>query len=291
VTAAHRFKLYYQLAKPGIVYGNALSAIGGFLLAVGLERQISLSAGLGMLVGTSLVMAAGCVYNNFLDQGIDQKMARTKKRALVSGDISGRSALTYATVLGIIGFVILALLTNWLTVILGVIALVDYVILYGITKRRTIHGTAVGSISGSLPAVGGYTAMSGQLDVPALLLFLILACWQMPHFYAIAMFRFKDYAAAGLPVWPVKKGMRSTKIQILGYVAAFTIVGVLLTILGYTGYVYAGCIAALGIVWFWKGLKGFSSADDTKWAKGMFFYSLLVVMALPVLLAIGPWLP
>jgi len=108
-------KAYYRLTKPGIIYGNAITALAGFLLAS--RGHIDIILGIATLLGISLVIASACVFNNYLDQGIDIKMARTKKRALVTGVIKGQAALVYAVILGIVGFTALAAYTNALTVI------------------------------------------------------------------------------------------------------------------------------------------------------------------------------
>ena len=279
------FKLYYSLVKPGIIYGNLLTTIAGFLFAS--HWHIHTGLFLATIIGTSFVIGSGCVYNNYIDRSIDKHMARTKKRALVSGQISGRQALVFATVLGVFGFAMLALFTNAVVVAIGAIGFLDYVILYGITKRHGAYGTIVGSISGATPVVAGYCAVTGRVDTTAWILFLILVLWQMPHFYAIAMYRAKDYAAAGLPVLPVKQGVRTAKIHIVGYVAAFIVSLALLTVYGHAGYIFLGVMGALGLVWLWKGLGGFKAIDDAAWARSMFLFSLIIITALSVMLAVG----
>jgi heme o synthase len=253
--------------------------------------QLGFGLLLAALSGTALVIASACVFNNYIDRGIDAKMARTKKRALVSGLVSSQSALTYATMLGLLGFSILIVYTNALTVYLGLVALFTYVVLYGISKRRSVHGTVVGSIAGALPPVAGYTAVTNHLDSGALLLFLILVFWQMPHFYAIAIYRFKDYKAASLPVLPVKYGMRAAKLQIVIYTFVFTITTILLTVFGYTGYIFAIVMALVGLYWLSKGIQSFKATDDATWARGMFGTSLIVILCLAIMLSVGTILP
>lgn len=280
---------YYRLTKPGIIRGNIINTAAGFLLASRWNFGVGLLA--AMLAGTVLIIASSCVLNNYIDRGIDAKMVRTKNRGLVSGEVSVKSALIFAVLLGVLGFGLLAVFTNALTVAIGAFAMFMYVIVYGYAKRKSVHGTLIGSISGALPPVAGYAAAVNRLDTGALLLFLILVCWQMPHFYAIAIYRFKDYKAAGLPVLPVKSGLRTTKIQILFYIAAFIFAMLLLTVFGYAGYTFAIVMSAIGFYWLVKGVAGFSAADDTKWAHQMFGTSLIVVMVLAVMLSIGPLLP
>jgi protoheme IX farnesyltransferase len=281
-------KDYYQLTKPGIIYGNIITAAGGFLLASRFHIHAVLF--LATLIGTSLIIGSACVFNNYIDRNIDKAMARTKKRALALGSISGRNALIYATVLGVLGVVSLALYVNWLTVLIGLIAFFVYVVLYGISKRRSVHGTVVGSIAGAAPVVAGYCAVSDHFNGAALILFLILVTWQMPHFYAIAMYRIKDYAAAKIPVLPIKSGMRATKIQMLVYIVAFILANISLSLFGTTKVIYLIVMTILGLAWLWLGIQGFKS-DDTKWARKMFFFSLIIILTLSVMLSVGAILP
>ncbi len=236
-------------------------------------------------------VASGCVFNNYIDRGIDQKMARTKKRALATGAVSGRAALLYATILGGLGFLILALFTNPLTVAVGAVGMVFYVIIYGVVKRVSTLGTVVGSIPGALPPVAGYVAVTGNLDGAALLLFLIMVVWQMPHFYAISVFRIKDYTAAALPVLSVKKGIRVTKIYIMLYILAYILVAPLLTLLGYTGFTYLLVMGLIGLAWFWKGIENYSVGDGQAWARKMFGFSLIVLLTFSLMISVDAWLP
>lgn len=281
---SQQIKSYYQLTKPGIIYGNILTASAGFLLAS--KGHVRLLLMLATLIGTALVIASGCVYNNFIDRHIDKEMKRTKKRALVTGSISGSQAITFATLLGFIGFLILGLYTNLVTFMIGVIGLIFYVAIYGFWKRKSYLGTMVGSISGATPIVAGYCAVSGRVDLGAVLLFIILACWQLPHFYAIAIYRADEYKAAGIPVLPVVKSVKTTKIHILVSTAAFVTACILLTVFGYTGYSYLIVMSLLGTVWLYKSIQGFTAANDNVWARKMFFFSLYIILGLSVMLAI-----
>lgn len=275
---------YYRLTKPGIIYGNSLSVIAGFLLAS--QGHIDVVLFVATLVGIALVMAAGCVYNNYLDRGIDARMARTKKRALVTGTVRGRYALLYATVLAGLGFADLIVFTNTITVILGIIAIIMYVIVYGVAKRATTFGTIVGSVSGALPPAAGYTAVTGSFDGGAWLLFLTMTFWQMPHFYAIAIYRLKDYTAAGIPVLPAKRGVARTKLSIMLYIAAYVVVASLLAVFGYAGIIYLVVTLGFGLAWLIRGLVTYRNPDAEKWARKMFFFSLNVLLAWTVAISI-----
>lgn len=282
-------KLYYRLAKPGIVYGNLLSAFAGFFLASRGAIDFALLA--ATITGTGLVIGSGCVFNNYLDRKIDKKMERTKRRALADGKISTASALLYGSVLGLAGFSTLWLFTTLAAVLAGLAGIIFYVIVYGYAKRRTHWGTVIGSIPGATPPVGGYVAVTGSFDEAALLLFLILVIWQMPHFYAISIFRLKDYQAAGLPVLAAVRGVETTKIRIMAYIVAFTLIAPLLTVFDYTGLTYAAVVALLGIAWFWKGLQGYRTSDNAAWARRMFGFSLLVLLGWTLITSVDILLP
>lgn len=253
--------------------------------------QIQLASLLSVLLGGSFVIACGCVFNNILDRDIDDKMTRTMKRPLVTGTIQPREALIYGIVLGVLGFTLLAWGTNPTTFMIGLIGLFFYVILYGWGKRNSVYGTIIGSISGATPPVAGYTAVTGHLDFGAFLLFSILVCWQIPHFYAIAIYRLKEYKRAGLPIWPAVKGIRSTKMQIAVFSFAFAVMCSTLTLFGYTGVIYLLLMGGLGFIWFYKALQGFGRRDNGTWAREIFGYSLLLSVALLIMLTAGPLLP
>jgi protoheme IX farnesyltransferase len=274
-------RTYYWLAKPGIIYGNLLALAAGFF--IGSTDGIDFPGLIGAALAVGLVIGSACVVNNYLDRDIDKVMARTKWRAFAKGSVPPAAGFAYAAVLGLAGFGALAVLTNGLTVLVGAIGYVDYVVLYGWSKRRTWHGTLIGSVSGSMPLVAGYTAVTGRFDSGALLLFLLMGFWQMPHFYAIAMRRIKDYKAAGVPVLPAVKGMTATKAQIIAYIAAFMIADVLLYANGNLGRFSALAVGLYGAVWLSSAVRGLSDVKSRPWAKKMFLYSLVF---LPLLAAV-----
>jgi len=244
-----------------------------------------------MLAGLSLVVASACVFNNLIDRDIDRRMARTKSRALVSGRISAPAAIVYASLLGAAGVLVLILWTNLLTTLIALAAEVVYVIFYGWAKRRSVHSTVVGSLAGAAPPAIGYCSLTNHLDGAALILFLILVFWQMPHFYAIGIYRRDDYAAAKLPILPVKSGLKATKINILAYITAFIAAVASLTIFGYSGYSYLIITGLAGLAWLRLGLKGLNSKDDKPWARQMFRFSLLVTLIVSLMISLDTWLP
>jgi protoheme IX farnesyltransferase len=281
-------RTYFELIKPGIVHGNAMVAVGGFLFAS--DGQIDLRLFVLMIVGLSLVMGSACVVNNCIDRDIDAVMKRTKKRATVTGEISIRHALMYAAVLGALGVACL-FFTNALALDLAIAGFFLYVVAYGIWKRRSPIGAVVGSLSGAIPPVVGYCAVTGRIDVAAVLLFIVLVSWQMPHFYSIAIYRAKDYKAARIPTLTLVKGVHNTKIHIVSYVAAFVLATSLLTIFHYAGITYVGIMIALGGLWLVRGVQGFWAKDNDAWARKMFGVSLLTIMGFSVAISANAWLP
>jgi protoheme IX farnesyltransferase len=283
--AKARIKDYYQLTKPGIIYGNMLSVIAGFLLAS--TSHFNFFLFLSTVISISLIMASGCVFNNIIDRSIDSKMDRTQHRAIVMGRISVLSAFVYGLILTLIGFALLAATTNDITVILGVIALVDYVGIYGLAKRKTIRSTEIGAIAGALPPVAGFTAVSGSITTPALLLFLALVTWQMAHFYAIALFRQKEYLAAGLPVISVKRGALATRKLIIIYIVTFLVSIFAFSAFGYTGTVFTLAVGVVSIWWLIQALKKSSVANIERWARRVFKSSLIVLLVFCLFVAFG----
>ncbi|MDO8603940.1 MAG: heme o synthase [bacterium] len=277
-------KNYYQLTKPGIIYGNAITVVAGFLIAS--RGSVDWWLLLVTLLGISLIMASGCVFNNYIDRDIDALMERTKNRALVKGAVSLRGALFYGVFLGSLGTVLLFLYTNTLIVLVALGGLVAYVGLYSLRfKRTSTHGTIVGSISGAVPPVVGYLAVSNSVDLGVVILFFILALWQMPHSFAIAIYRLEDYAKANIPVLPVKKGIFITKIQMVIYITLFILATLALPVFGYVGNAYFFTMSLFGIVWLTLAGKGFSTTNDKLWARRMFIFSIVILTIFSIMIA------
>ena len=283
------FKTYLSLTKPGMVRGNMILAATGFLLASG--KHINFTLFLLTVVGVSCVVASGCVFNNYIDREIDKKMLRTKSRAFALEKVKTTNTLLFATIFAAIGFVVLFFFTNAVTLAVTLFGLVVYVGIYSPLKHRSSHAALVGSLAGGVPIVAGYTAVMHSINGAALLLFFILVLWQMPHFYSIALYRYEEYKAAGVPVFPLAKGVFITKIHILAYISAFITATLFLTVFGYAGYIYAGVAGVLGVAWFIYGLRGLIAKTDTvKWSRTMFFISLAVLMVLCSVLSLNAFL-
>ncbi|WP_336332397.1 heme o synthase [Pseudomonas putida] len=278
-------KHFIQITKPGIIFGNVLSVAGGFFLAA--KGHVDFALFLAVVVGTSLVVASGCVFNNCIDRDIDQKMERTKNRVMVQGGMPLSLALIYATLLGVAGFSLLYVQANPLSAFCALIGFIVYVGFYSLwLKRKSVHGTLVGSLSGAMPPVIGYCAVSNSFDLAAVTLLVMFSLWQMPHSFAIAIFRFKDYSAANIPVLPVARGILAAKKQIVLYVLAFVLATLMLTLGGYAGLGYLAVAAAMGLYWLYMAWGGYKAEDDSKWARKVFGFSILTVTALSVMMSV-----
>ncbi len=280
-----KIKNYYRLTKPGVLYGNLLTTIAGFLLAS--QGNLNIGLFIATVSGTALIIGSACVINNYLDQDIDSIMERTKSRPLISGEVSSKGALLFGIILGIIGGAILYFFTSLLVLVIGIIGFITYVWLYGATsKRQSMHGTLVGSISGAMPILAGYVAPSSQLSIGALVVFLILFLWQMPEFYSISIFRVKEYKAANVPVISVILGVEKTIIQIFIYTILCVISILALTLIGVTGIIYFTAMLALGFYWINIGLEGLTAKDSNLWSRRMFRFSLIILLAFSFLISI-----
>lgn len=284
ISSPNLVRTYYTLTKPGIIYGNVVTAAGGFALAS--KGVYNFALMIATLLGLSLIIASACVFNNYIDRDMDQKMGRTKDRALAKGLISAQNAILFAIALAVAGISILSLYVSPLALSIALIGFLIYVVFYSLIKYRSVHATLIGSFAGAVPPVVGYCAVSNTFDLGAVILFAILVLWQMPHFFAIAMYRIKDYTAAAIPVLPIKSGIKATKIQMLLYIIGLIIAATLLTIFGYTGYIYLSVAIPLGFAWLWLCIQGFKAPDDTVWARKMFIFSLVVITFLSAIIAV-----
>ncbi|MCU4675138.1 heme o synthase [Catenovulum sp. 2E275] len=280
------FRRYLSVTKPGIIFGNLISVIGGFLLAA--RGNIDISLMLATVIGLSLVVASGCAINNLIDRDIDAAMQRTRSRVTVTGEMSGLAAFAHGIVLGVAGFTLLAIYTNPITVFFAAFGYFIYVGVYSLyMKRHSVYGTFVGSFSGAVPPVVGYCAVTAQFDMGALILLIMFSLWQMPHSYAIAIFRYQDYKAANIPVLPVVKGINKAKQQIVLYIAIYALVVMLLPLNGYTGAAFMAVACTTSFWWLMMALKGYrQDIEITGWARKVFAFSIVNITALCIAMAV-----
>ena len=260
-------KKLISLTKPGIIFGNNITLIGAFFLGLHQKNDVIswdiLFLFLNSILGMSLVIASACVFNNYIDRDIDLLMDRTKNRVSVSGEINVNIGMIYGVILFILGFCVLYICVNLLTTIFAAIGFVFYVGFYSLwLKRTSMYGTAIGGISGAIPPVVGYSAISNEINLVTLVLFAMLFIWQLPHFYAIGIYRFKDYSSANIPILPLKRGLKRTKISMLFNIILFSILSVIPYFLGVTNIFYLVISCLISCVWIFFAIKGFNLKNN-----------------------------
>lgn len=279
------WKDFIALTKPGIIRSNVIAVFAGFWLASQWDLQYGKL--IWTIFGAVLVMASSCVFNNYFDRDFDMKMERTRQRALPTGRLSPRVVLWYAIILGVLGLAALFSFSGLLAGLFGIVGMFVYVVVYTLwLKRTSTWSTSIGGISGSMPPVIGYVAVTGKIDLGAWLLFALLFLWQPPHFWALGIRRVEEYRAAGYPLLPVVKGIPRTKLQMIPYLLLLLPIPILMYVYGYTGIWFLIIGEALSIVWLYMALKGIRSQDNDAWAKKVFIFSVnyltisLIVMIL-----------
>ncbi|MFO0748800.1 MAG: heme o synthase [Myxococcota bacterium] len=282
---------YVALTKPAINRMCLIMAGGGMFLA----SRTTPGAGLGIgqallaLVGTALAIASANALNMWLERDTDRLMKRTKDRPLASDRISPDGALAFGVVLGVVAVVMLALGTNLATTLVGGLAIVSYVGVYTPMKYKAPLALVVGAIPGAVPPLMGWTAVTGRLDLPALVLFGVLFIWQIPHFIAIAVFRGHDYEAAGIRTVAAVRGVRVARRQAIAWAVAIVPMSLLLVPTGVAGWVYGASAAVLGIAFAAFAvrpiLKG-AAPSPARWARRLFVASLIYLPALVLALTL-----
>ncbi|AKC59811.1 heme o synthase [Blochmannia endosymbiont of Polyrhachis (Hedomyrma) turneri] len=273
---------YITIIKPKIIFGNILSIIGGFFMAS--KESINYNLLTNTIIGVSLIIASNCVINNIIDRNIDALMERTKHRTLAKKLITLQNAGIYAIILLIVGYIILFYTTNLKVIYLTIISSIIYVGMYSLlTKKQSMHSTLIGSIAGATPPVIGYCAVTNNIDVGALILSIILISWQIPHFYSLAISRIKDYKTASIPIFPLKKGIKSTKRHMIFYITTFMINIIILTFNQYMSYIFLLGMEVISGIWLYVTFLGDSKTKNnnhyvTNWANKIFAMSIIIII-------------
>lgn len=279
---------YLELTKPRVVALLLLTAVVGMCLAttswVAIEILVPATIGIGLMSGSAAAV------NHLVDRHIDAKMARTLRRPLPTGALSPRKVLTFAAIIGLLGYVILDLFVNRLTALLTLASLVGYAFIYTMyLKRATPQNIVIGGLAGAAPPLLGWTAVTNEIHANAVLLVMIIFTWTPPHFWALAVHRTKDYAKAEIPMLPVTHGVDFTKTCILLYTVLLTVVCILPYLTGMSGWLYLSGVSLLNMGFLgyaWK-LK-FSPTRYT--AYNMFKYSIWYLMGLFMLLLLDHYM-
>jgi len=269
---------YFELCKPKVILLIVFTAMVGMLLSIpGLHAWDTM---LFATLGIGLAAASGAAINQLVEQRIDAVMERTQLRPLPQGDLDSSSALLFALSLGVISILILVFWVNLLTALLTFISLIGYAVIYTMfLKRSTPQNIVLGGVAGAAPPLLGWTAMTGEIQSEALLLFLIIFIWTPPHFWALAIRRREEYAKAGIPMLPVTHGVPFTKLQILLYTITLVAVTLLPFIIQMSGLIYLAGAIALGIGFLYYAIALYRSDSDSLAMKtfgySIFYLSLL----------------
>jgi len=267
------------LTKPRITALVLVTEVAGMCLASG-SLSASVRADTRMrslsLVGTALIVASANVLNMWLERDVDALMTRTRNRPLPAGRLSPDLALAFGLTLAALSMPML-LLVNLPTCLLGLAALVSYVLVYTPLKRHTYLALLVGAVPGAMPPLLGWSTVTGTVGLGGALLFLFLFLWQLPHFAAITIFRAEDYRRAGLRVVSVEHGERAARHMIALYTALLVATSFSFVQLRLAGLKYEVAATLGGIAFLALALRGTfagPSLDSKRWAKGVFACSI-----------------
>lgn len=279
-----RWPDYFTLCKPRVVSLMMVTVLVGMYLSV--PGWVPMATICFALIGIAFCASSAAAINHLLDKRIDAIMARTQNRPVAHGRISVQDALIFALVLGFLGMMDLCFLVNYLTAALTFISSIGYAVIYtGYLKRATPQNIVIGGLAGAAPPLLGWTAVTNQLDPQALLLVLIIFTWTPPHFWALAIYRLKDYQKAEIPMLPVTHGVHFTKLSVLLYTILLLLVSLLPFLVGMSGLIY--CVAALllGLRFVYFSWALYYS-EDLRLAMQTFRYSIVYLLLLFVFILI-----
>lgn len=242
---------YVALTKPRVIELLLVATIPTMILAA--DGFPSLWLVIATLIGGYASAGACGVINCYVDRDIDAKMNRTKRRPLVTGEVSPRAALVFGTVLGIFSLAWFAIVVNLLSAALTAVAILIYVVLYTLVlKRRTPQNIVWGGAAGCMPVLIGWAAVTNSLAWPPVLLFLIIFFWTPPHYWPLSMKFKRDYERAGVPMLPVVASERRVTVEMLLYTIAMVAASIVLWPVAGLGWIYAVSAVAAGAWFGWQ---------------------------------------
>jgi len=270
---------YYILCKPRVVMLMLLTMWAGMYLAT--DQSIPLSLWINATLGVGMLSAAAATLNHIIDHRIDALMNRTMHRPLASGKLTLVAAWRFAIIQAVIGFGILYFGVNTLTAILTLLAAVGYSIVYSLyLKRATSQNIVIGGLSGAMPPLLGWTAVSGQLDPQGWLLVLIIFTWTPAHFWALCLHRYEEYKKTPIPMLPITHGIRFTKLNIVFYSLLTIACSLLPYATGMSGPLYFAVVLLLDAGLIGYALKLQFATEDNQIALRTFHYSLIYLTGL-----------
>jgi protoheme IX farnesyltransferase len=259
-SSADTIRAYVALTKPRIIELLLVTTVPAMVLATrdvpGIQPMEWLRVTSWTLIAGTLAAGAANAINQYLDRDIDARMVRTRRRPLPAQEVSPERAMVFGIVLGVISVALMAGFVNLLAAFLTLLAIAFYVFVYTIMlKRSTPQNIVIGGAAGALPPVIGWAAVTGNVGLPALMLFLLVFYWTPPHFWALALRIRTDYAAAGVPMLPVVRGIAETSRQIGLYTVLLVAVSLVFAVVGQMGIVYLAAAVVLGAIFLWRAFR------------------------------------
>ena len=275
---AQRMRQFYALTKPRVTMLAVFCAvIGMFLATPGMVPWRVLFAG---TAGIALLAGAAFAINCLIEQEIDAKMARTRARPLPRGELTSLQTAMFAGVIGGIGLFLLYRYVNALTMWLTFGTFVGYAVIYTVVlKPATPQNIVIGGLSGAMPPLLGWTAVTGEVAPEALLLVLIIYAWTPPHFWALALYRTEDFTRAGLPMLPVTHGQEFTRLQVLLYTLILIASTLLPFVYGMSGWTYLATALALDAMFLYYAVRIYVAYSD-RLAQQTFRFSVVYLAVL-----------
>lgn len=275
MTGEARVGDYFALLKPRVMSLVVFTAFVGMVVAPGnIHPVVAVIAILCIAIGAG---ASGAL-NMWYDADIDAIMSRTQNRPIPAGRVTREETLAFGVVLSAFSVGVLGLATNWVAAGLLAFTIFFYVVIYTMwLKRLTPQNIVIGGAAGAFPPMVGWAAVNGAIPLESLALFLIIFLWTPPHFWALALYKQGDYAAAGIPMMPNVAGEKSTKRQILAYSVLLAGAALIPSVMGFSGWLYTAVAVATGLAFMYFAWRLFRAEDGVpmrKAARALFTYSL-----------------
>lgn len=284
-----RLHQFYELTKPRVVALIIFTAIVGMFLSV--EGLPPFDLFFWGTLGIGMASAAGAAINQLFDADADSVMKRTRLRPLPTGQLSTGQAMIFAILLALAAMCVLVSKVNTLTAVLTFASLIGYAVIYTVyLKHATPQNIVIGGAAGAAPPVLGWAAITGEVSSDALLLFLIIFVWTPPHFWALALYRYKDYENAGIPMLPVTHGQKFTRLNILLYTLLLCAVSIMPFAVHMSGWLYLVGVIALNGVFLYYAIRLYRRYNDLL-ARQTFSYSIQYLAMLFALMLVDHYSP
>ncbi len=272
---------FFELMKPRVMSLVVFTALVGLVAAPGTLHPFL--AGVALLLIAIGAGASGAL-NMWYDADIDRLMQRTAARPIPRGKVSESEALSFGVVLSVGSVLMLGVLVNWTAGALLALTIGFYIFVYTMwLKRLTPQNIVIGGAAGAFPPMIGWAAVTGGVSIESIVLFLIIFIWTPPHFWALSLYRYRDYERVGVPMLPVVAGLEETRRQILLYTLLLVPMGVVPYFIGLGGVVYGVCATVLGGIFLWLALRvraAEEGREGDRMAKQLFLFSIFYLFML-----------